>query len=71
MKSTDVPITLLQGLLDEVGFSNSTEALNNLLSGVNATPPTLIVYPSADHDTVLQQSFDDVLDFLATVFATE
>ena len=69
--ATAVPVQLMQGLLDETVLSQSTAALGNLLGSVNTLPPTLIEYPSADHTTVLDQSFDDVLAFLATVFAVE
>lgn len=70
-KSTDAPIWLMQGLLDETVFPQSTAALNNLLTGVNATTPRIIEYPSADHTTVVEQSFNDVLAFLAAVFNAE
>ena len=65
------PVQLMQGLLDETVLPQSTAALSNLLSSVNATPPSVIEYPSADHSSVIEQSFNDVLAFLATVFATE
>jgi len=70
-KATEAPVFLMQGLLDEVVIPQSTVALNNLLSSVNTTPPTFTQYPSADHDTVIEQSFNDVLNFLESVFSTQ
>lgn len=66
-----VPVQLMQGLLDETVLPQSTAALSNLLGSVNATPPSVIEYPSADHNSVIEQSFNDVLAFLALVFAAE
>ena len=66
-----VPVQLMQGLLDETVLPQSTVLLSNFIASVNTLPPTIIEYPSADHTTVLDQSFDDVLAFLAAVFAAE
>jgi len=68
---TNVPVLLMQGLLDEVVFPQSTAALNNVLSGINPRVPTLIEYPSADHYNVVDQSADDVLTFLESVFTVQ
>lgn len=69
--ATAAPVQLMQGLLDETVLPQSTAVLGNLLGSINTLPPTIIEYPSADHTTVLDQSFDDVLAFLAMVFDVE
>ena len=66
---TDVPVLLMQGLLDEVVFPESTAALSNTLSAINVVAPTLIEYPGADHNSVVEQSAGDVLSFLNSVFS--
>jgi pimeloyl-ACP methyl ester carboxylesterase len=70
-RATAAPIWLMQGLLDEVVFPQSTAALNIALGNVNTLTPRLIEYAIADHNTVIDQSVDDVLEFLQTVFAEQ
>ncbi|OED42156.1 hypothetical protein AB833_07570 [Chromatiales bacterium (ex Bugula neritina AB1)] len=64
----NVPVLLVQGSLDSVVFPESTSALNNLLRNVNGTDSVITEYPSADHTTVVDQSVNEVLSFVANLF---
>ncbi len=63
----NVPVLLVQGLIDETVFPESTTMLSNSLIQLS-TDSTLVEYPTGSHASVVNQSAAAVLNFIAALF---
>lgn len=62
-----VPVLLVQGLIDETVYPESTAMLSNSLIQLS-TDSTLVEYPTGSHGSVVNQSAEAVLNFVAALF---